>query len=130
MTIQEIIKYLNDTPNNTNPNVVASMIQELGAGGSVPSILLSVEIANGLEDIQLISLTETGEFEAVEYKGPQSLEFTVAANAIFAVIAPDTTKVVNSEGDEMGITLTSESVNYTIMVPTLDGTAVYVESNT
>ena len=130
MTIQEIIKYLNDTPNNTNPNVVASMISELGVGGSIPATTFSVAIVDSVSDVQIIYLTDTGEFEALEYNGPKTFDLTVAENAILGVLTPLGALVTAPEGGDIGLTLVDSEAQYTILVPKLDGKAVKVASGT
>ena len=42
MTIQEIIKYLSETPGNTNPTVISTMVEEYasGSGGNVKVVNL------------------------------------------------------------------------------------------
>ena len=130
MTIQEIIKYLNDTPNNTNPNIVASMISELGAGGSLPVTTFSVSILDGANDVQIIYLSDTGEFEAIEYDGPKTFDLAVAENAILGVLTPLGSLVTTPEGGDIGLTLLDTEAQYTILVPSLDGKAVKVASGT
>lgn len=131
MEIQEVIDYIEKTPQNSNPNVLRGMLEELGGGAaSIPTKAFSVSIVDSVSDVQIIYLTETGEFEALEYNGPKTFDLTVAANAILGVLTPLGSVVTTPEGGDIGLTLLDSEAQYTILVPTLDGTAVKVASGT
>lgn len=53
LTIDDFLKYLMHTPQNTNPNVVKDMIKQIGSGGSGGvAIFDMVEIGDGIKAIQ------------------------------------------------------------------------------
>ena len=80
MTKEEIVKYITSSPENTNPNVLEGMLDQLGGGGSSDYSIAKVTIIVNLtqadlygsfqgENTTLESVNSVGEHNLILYKG-------------------------------------------------------------
>ena len=85
MEIQEILDYIGKTPANTNPNVLGTMLQELGGGGEPETITVNYSVDDIEYEVNWYYTDGTATPKSIELTGATSGSFTPQKNSCMII---------------------------------------------
>lgn len=93
MTIEKILEYVNHTPNNTNPNVLSSMIKEFAEDNdpeaAIKYIITTEEVNAGILRSLLEGLKEGGDGSIITLETPISATYDAGETIYYFTKVPD-----------------------------------------
>ena len=99
MNSQEIVNYVMNTPNNTNPTILKQMIEESGGGGGGGSnIDVSEQISEALKNSNFVSYAPQTLADEQQDQARENIGFTEENAFIFSVEAGLIDPIINEDG--------------------------------